>query len=44
MKSLCWLGMLVVVGSLPLFAEDKAKKETLGTIERLDPAFDDEQA
>ncbi len=40
MKSLCCL-CLIVVGLLPLLAEDKVKKETMGTIERIDPAFDD---
>jgi gluconolactonase len=41
MKSLCWLCLLVAIGAMPLLAEDVTKKGTLGTIERLDPAFDD---
>jgi gluconolactonase len=40
MKPLCCLCLLVAAGSLPLLAEDETKKGTLGTIERIDPAFD----
>ena len=38
MYRLCWLP-LALLACLPLFAADKAKG-TLGTIERLQPAFD----
>jgi gluconolactonase len=40
MTRLRWLPLALFV-CLPLFAEDKVKRETLGTIERLDPAFDE---
>jgi gluconolactonase len=41
MKRLRWLPLAVLV-CLPLFAaDDKAKRETIGTIERLDPAFNE---
>jgi gluconolactonase len=40
MTRLCWLPLALLV-CLPLLAEDKAKPETLGTIERLKPEFDE---
>jgi gluconolactonase len=40
LKSLCCLALILAAGALPLLAEDETKKGTLGTIERLDPAFD----
>ncbi|MFO0846227.1 MAG: SMP-30/gluconolactonase/LRE family protein, partial [Gemmataceae bacterium] len=40
MSRLRWLP-LALLACLPLLAEDDTKKPTIGTIERLDPAFDE---
>jgi gluconolactonase len=40
MTRLRWLP-LILLAVVPLLADDSSKKATIGTIERLDPAFDD---
>src|SRR4051794_5713196 len=41
MLRLCWLALASVLLCLPLLAEEDKKSTTIGSIERLDPAFDD---